>query len=172
MKAEIKLEIDKEDLTYELKELVKELAETEIKKMIRELANEMVKEEIDKILHPLVLKVLTEDKFDFNSGYMSFSHKATLDEKLKNMTIAYLNRPSYLYSRDKRKPSERYSASSSGGENTALINHIVSDEIRLFVDTEFVPKVKEMIESLVTDKKKIEDILKEQTRQMVLDKLN
>lgn len=171
MKAEIKLEIGKEDLIYELKELVRELAETEIKKMIREQANEMVKEEIDKILHPLVLKVLTEEKFDFNSGYHSYTHKASLDEKLKNMTIAYLNRPSYLYSRDKRKPSERYSESSSGGEKTALINHIVSDEIRLFVDTEFVPKVKEMIEALVTDKKKIEEALKEQTRQMVLEKI-
>lgn len=171
MKAEIKLDIDKEDLSYELKELVRELAEGEIKKMIKELANEMVKQEIDKILQPLVLKVLTEDKFEFNSGYHSYTHQATLDEKLKNMTIAYLNRPSYLYSKDKRKPSERYSASSSGGESTALINHIVSDEIRLFVDTEFVPKVKEMIESLVTDKKKIEDALKEQTRQMVLERI-
>jgi hypothetical protein len=171
MKAEIKLDINKEDLTYELKELIRELSETEIKKMIREQANEMVRNEIDKILNPLVLRVLTEEKFDFNTGYHNYTNKATLDDKLRSMTISYLNRPSYLYSREKRNPSERYASSSSGGESTALINHIVSDEIKLFVDTEFVPKVKEMINSLVTDKKKIEDTLKEQTRQMVLEKL-
>lgn len=171
MKAEIKLEIQKEDILEELSGLVRELAESEITKMIREQAKKMVQKEIDKILHPLVLSVLTDGKFDFNSGYRDYKNKYSLDEKLKSITISYLNQPSYLYSKDKRIPSERYMKSSTGGEDTSLINHIVSDEIRLFVDTEFAPKVKQMVELFVTDKEKIEATLKEQTRQMVLERI-
>ena len=75
MKAEIKLEIQKEDILEELSGLVRELAESEITKMIREQAQKMVQKEIDKILHPLVLSVLTDGKFDFNSGYRDYKNK-------------------------------------------------------------------------------------------------
>ena len=171
MKAKIELEINKDDLSYELKELVRELAEDEIRAMIKQQANEMVRAEIDKILHPLVIRVLTEDKFDFNTGYHSYTSKAKLDEKLESMVIGYMNRPSYLYSKDKRKPSERYAASSGGGENTPLINHIVSDEIKLFVDSEFLPKVTEMIKNFVTNKKKLEETFMAQAKQILADNL-
>lgn len=168
MKAKVELEIDKDDLTYELKELVREIAESEIRGMIKQSAKEMVTAEIDKILHPLVLKVLTEEKFDFRTGYHDYNDKYSLDNKLKSMVVDYMNRPSYLYSSDRRTPSERYMPSSSGGDNMSLINHIVKDEIKFYVDTNFVPKVKALVEELVINKKQIEESLKEQTKKMVL----
>lgn len=170
MKAEIKLEIEKEDLNQELKNLVKKTAQDELKKMINEQAKEMVKEEINKILHPLVLQQLTEGEFYFNDSYL-YGNTQTIDDKIKGMVTKYLNTSNYLYSKSGKTPSEKYMPSSSGGEKTSLISHIVSDSVRDYVDTEFAPKVREMINEIVQDKDKLQAVLKEQAKELVLEKM-
>ena len=172
MEAKIELKIEKEDLYEELKNLVKKTAQEELKKMILEQAKEMVKEEINKIIHPLVIEQLTGGKFDFDNSYHSMSDKKeSIDDRVKRMVIKYLNTPNYLYSRTSKKPSERYMPSSSGGEQTYLIKHIISDSITEYVDEEFSPKVREMISDIIKDKDKLQSILKEQAKEIVLEKM-
>jgi len=171
MKADIKLEIEKEDLNQELKSIVKKLVSEELKTMIKEQASKMIKDEINKILHPLVIQQLTEGHFDFNNSYYSMAdNKRTIDDKVKSMVVKYLNTPNYLYSKTAKFPSERYMVSSSIG-NQPLICHIISDSINDYVDTEFAPKVREMITEIIQDKDKLQSILKEQAKEIVLEKM-
>lgn len=166
MNAKIELEITKEDLNYELESLIEQTCKAEITKLINEKAKEMVGAEIDKILQPLVLSVLTENKFEFESGYNGYIHKATLDDKLKSLVVKYLDRPTYAYSQTSQKPSERYKPSDSG---KPLLNRLVDDRIIAYIDDQFIPKIKPIVDSFLNEKNELEEVLKNKTRELLLN---
>lgn len=168
MNAKVELEISKNELSDELENLVREIAEQEIIKLVNKKANELVKNEIDKILQPLVLSVLTENKFDFETGYHSYLDKRKLDDKLKSMVVSYLDNPNYLYSRTSVKPSERYKP----GQGKPLLNHLVEDRIVAYIDEEFIPKIKPIVDNFLNEKKELEEFLKNKTKELLLNSMS
>jgi hypothetical protein len=167
MKAKVELEIEKEDLAYELNELVKQLSESEIRKMIKEQAREMVKVEVEKIVGPLVEKYLKEEKFEH--GNNSWNANSSIEDRVKNSVIGYLNEPVYLYSKDNKEPSKRYVRSSSNDKSR--ITRIVEDQIMFYVDETFTEKVKEIVSSLNSEKSKAEEIMRDQIKKTVLENI-
>ncbi len=171
MKANVQLEIDKDDLSYELKELISELATPEIKKMIKEIALPLVKKEVDKILEPLVVSTLSSEQLLFGSlDYYSGYDKSlsTLDNRVKAFMLGFLNKTVYKYNDSSRKPSEKYMTSSSDSDDT-LITCVVKDAIKEFISNEFKPIVGEMLKSYISDIEKMKEIYTNEAKKLVLE---
>ena len=171
MKAKVELEIDKDDLSYELKELIAELATPEIKKMITSIALPLVKKEVDKILEPLVISTLSEEKLlfgtlDYYGGYDK--HLSMLDNRVNAFMKGFLNKTVYKYNENSRKPSEKYMSSSSNNDDT-LITCIVKDAIREFLNSEFKLIITEMIKTFISDKEKMKEVYIQETKKLLLE---
>lgn len=171
MKAKVELEIDKDDLSYELKELVAELATPEIKKMITSIALPLVKKEVDKILEPLVISTLSNEKLlfgslDYYGGYDK--NLSTLDNRVSVFMKGFLNKTVYKYNDSSRRPSEKYMSSSSGSDDT-LITCIVKDAIREFLSNEFKPIVSEMLKTFISDREKMQEMYTQEAKKLLLE---
>lgn len=164
MKAKVELEISKEDLEYELKELVSETAKPDIKKMIKTHAQPLIEAEVDKVLLPMVASVLTNEDLTFNYGYHDYPNDDKLKNRVESFTKQFLNKSVYLYSKTSTKPSDRYKSSNHG--NT-LIHSIVFDCIKEYIDEEFKPQVSEMVKTFMTNKKEMEILFKEQAKKLL-----
>lgn len=164
MKANINLEIDKEDLNYELRNLVEEIAADEIEKLVKTHAEQMVKEEVKRIISPIVDSYLESAdvgrEYSYHSDVVS---RRNVDEYIKTIIIRYLDEPVYLYSRSSSKLSERYNKSSEKSEATRS-ERWVNEKAREFVDKELFVKLEnridEVVKSLVPSEEKINEIIK------------
>lgn len=168
MKAKVELEIDKEDLLYELKELVSEKASPELKKMIKSHALPLITAEVDKVLLPVVASVLTNEDLSFNYGYHNYPNNDKLKNRVEAFTKSFLNKSVYDYNRDSKKPSERYAVSSSDSNDT-LITCIVKDSIREYINEEFKPIVSEMIKTFISNKAEMEELYKEEAKKLLAE---
>ncbi|PAD84975.1 hypothetical protein CHH57_02025 [Niallia circulans] len=166
MKANINLEIDKEDLNYELRSLVEEIAADEIRKLVKAHAEQMVKEEVKKIIAPIVDSFLETAEVGREYSYHSNAvSRRNVDEYVKTIIIRYLDEPVYLYSRSSSKLSERYNKSSEKSEATRS-ERWVNEKAREFVDKELFVKlekrIEEVVKSLVPSEELINEIIKKE----------
>jgi len=174
MEAKVELKIDKEDLSYELKELVSEIATPTIKKMLVQEALPMVKNEIDKILEPLVISTLKDEQLMFGNldYYGGYDPKlSNLDKRVGAFIKGFLNKTVYKYNDTSREPSKRYMTSSSNSDDT-LISCIVKDAIKEFISNEFKPMVVEMVKDFVTNKEEMEKIYKNEAKKLLSETIN
>lgn len=170
MKANINLEIGKEDLNYELSNLVSEIASEEIEKMVKAKAAALVEQEIKRIIAPIVDSYLENALVGRSYGYHSSDpSRRPVDDYIKSILIKYLDEPCYLYSKTSSKLSERYRPSSSGGTSTTRAEYWIQDKTRRFVDEElFVKmenKIKETVSAVTPSEDEIQEIIKREIKE-------
>jgi hypothetical protein len=166
MKANISLEIRKEDLNYELQELISEIASGEIERMVREQAQKMVEEEVKRIISPIVdsyLKTVIVGE-EYQSYHSNKPPRMEVDKYIKRVLQSYLDEPCYHYSKTSSKLFERYMPSSSGGDRTTRAEHWILDKTREYADKELFLKieneVEETVKSVIPNEEQIQEIIK------------
>ncbi|NYV64613.1 hypothetical protein HYI36_05045 [Bacillus sp. Gen3] len=165
MKANVNLEISKEDLNDELRHLISEIASDEIRRMVREESDQMIKEEIKRIVSPIVDSYLESaqvgrENISYHSNDISRRH---VDEYIKRLIVSYLDEPVYLYSRDSSELSKRYWKASDKNDKTRA-ERWVNEKARSFVDNELFRKIEirieEVVKSLIPSEEEIHEIIK------------
>jgi hypothetical protein len=168
MKANITLEIRKEDLEYELRDLISEIASEEIKVMVRKQAQEMVREEVKKIISPIVDSYLQTAIVgeEYWSHHSNKPPRMEVDKYIKRTLQDYLDEPCYRYSKTSTKLSEKYMPSSSGGDRTTRAEHWILDKVREYADKELFLKIEnkvtETVKSVIPNDDDIQEIIKRQ----------
>ncbi|MCM3783690.1 hypothetical protein M3231_11965 [Neobacillus mesonae] len=165
MKANVNLEIDKDDLSYELNALVREIAEEEVRKMVKQHAEALVKEEIKRIIAPIVDDYL--ESAEVGRKHISYHEKGpsrrNIDDFVKRIIKDYLDEPVYLYSKDSEKISEKYNISSQKHDKTRAELWVINKTIK-FVDNEVFPaleaRLKEVAEAILPNEKQMQEIIK------------
>ncbi|MDY0394757.1 hypothetical protein ACFSMW_06765 [Virgibacillus halophilus] len=171
MKANIALEINKNDLNYELEKLVTRIASEEIEIMVREQAQQMVKEEVKKIISPIVDSYLNNAVVgeEYQSYHSSKPPRSEVDKYIKRVLQDYLDEPCYEFSKSSSKLSEKYRPSASGGTRTTRAEHWIADKARKYVDEELFKKMEMKIEEtvkLVTpNEEEVQEIIKREIRE-------
>lgn len=172
MKANVNLEIDKEDLNYELKELIAEIASNEITRMVRETAQKLVEDEVKRIIAPIVDKYLENALVGRNYNY----HERNISERPVDDYIAivmrkYLDEPVYHYSKTSNELSKKYMPSSSGGEKKTRAEQWVTEKAQQYVDKELFPileqHLNEIASSIIPSDERIQEIIKAEMKRMV-----
>lgn len=171
MKANINLEIDKEDLNEELRDLVKRIAASEIKEMVKSTAEQMVKEAVSEIVKPIVDEYLEQALV----GRLHISHhekgpnRRPVDDYIKWIITAYLDEPVYRYSDRDNTISGKFARSSSvsSGEKTRAEMWII-EKARKFADTElFAPlelKLQDVANKIIPSEEKLQEIIKAEVK--------
>lgn len=170
MNGKLELSITPEDLQYEIQQLVESIAADEIRKLVKQTAAELVRKEVGKILEPLVVSVLTDEKFDFQTGWHSYKHKADLEGRIKRYVIDFLDQPCYLYSSSSSKPSERLRASSSNSEMSRL-EHFMRFAIEKYFDEHINKKMELLVKKYVIEKSNLQEIAKNQMKSLLENQL-
>ena len=172
MKATVNLEIDKEDLNYELKELIAEIASSEVTRLVRETAQKMVEEEVKKIVGPIVDKyletALVGREFNYHEKNIS---KRPVDEYIQCVINKYLSEPVYHYSKTSNDLSKKYMPSSSGGEKKTRAEQWVTEKAQQYVDNELFAileaKLNEVAKHIIPSEERIQEIIKAEMKRMV-----
>lgn len=171
MKANIALEIDKDDLNYELENLVSSIAAEEIKKMVRKKAEALVEQEVKKIIGPIVDSYLNKVIIgeEFASIHSNRPSRTEVDRYIKRVLQDYLDEPCFTFNKDSNELAKRYMKSSSRGERTTRAERWVMDKTREFADKELFAKIESQIEKTVktvipTDEQ-IQEIIKKEIQQ-------
>lgn len=172
MRANINLEIDKEDLNYELKELVAEIASSEITRLVRETAKKMVEEEVKRIIAPIVDKFLENAlvgrEFNYHEGNIS---RRGVDEYVAIVLKQYLDEPVYLYSKSSNELSKRYMPSSPGGEKKTRAEQWVIEKARQYADTELFAildaRLQEVAKQIIPSEERIQEIIRAEMKRLI-----
>jgi hypothetical protein len=167
MKANINLELSKDDLNCELENLVAEIAAEQIKKMVKDTAKELVEKEVKRIVSPIVDSYLQAAivgrEYECNSNHIP---KCEVDKYIKRTLQNYLDEPCYLYSKSSSNLSKRYKSSSSGGEKTTRAEHWIRDKVREYADTEIFFKIEKSIQvsinKIAPSKEELNEIIKKE----------
>lgn len=167
MKANVTLEIDKEDLNYELRELVRELAGEEVRRMVKAQAQSMVEEEVKRIVAPIVDEYLRDA--EVGREHISYHDKGprrgNVDAFIKRIIKDYLDEPVYVYSKLSEKISERYhiTSSKSMSDKTRAELWVIQKSIE-FVDKNVFPaleeRIKKVAEVIVPSEEKIQELIR------------
>jgi hypothetical protein len=162
MKANITLEISKEDLAYELQNLVSEIASDEVRSMVKKTAQELVKQEIKKIIAPVVddyLKSALVGSDEYNRNSIS---RRDIDSYIKRVISDYMDEPCYLYSKSSQKLSEKYCR--SNGDRTTRSELWVIEKAREYAKTELFDYINNSVETklkaIMPSKEEIDAIIK------------
>jgi hypothetical protein len=140
----------------------------EITKLANSIASDLVRKEVNKILEPLVIHVLTEEKFQFQHRY--FAGERKIDDKLKYLIKEYLDEPVYLYSKDSSKPSKRYHRGSSNSYPSRL-ESFLSFSIERYVDEHIMKKTDSLVSEYIQDKSELEEIAKTKMKELLEKKI-
>lgn len=166
MKANITLEIDKEDLNYELEKLVSNIASEQIEKLVKEKAAEMVEQEVKRIIAPIVdsyLQTVVVGE-EYKSYHSNKPPRTDVDTYIKRTLQNYLDEPCYRYSKTASKMSEKYMPSSSRGDQTTRAEYWIMDKVREYADSELFQKIDvkitETIKAIVPSQDEIQEIIK------------
>ena len=166
MKANIEIEIGSEEITYSLKEVIREIAETEIKQMVRQSAKDMVEIEVKNIIGPIIDKYLADilvgRKYEYhNQG----PYQTEVDKYIKAVLVKYLDEPCYAYSKTSTKLSEKYHPSSQGGDKVTRAEHWIIDKTREYAETvlfvKLDKKIQEVSNKLIPNEEKMNEMIKE-----------
>ncbi|EQB35027.1 hypothetical protein M948_18145 [Virgibacillus sp. CM-4] len=167
MKANINLEINKEDLNYELECLVSEVASDQVEKMVREQATEMVREEVEKIISPIVdsyLKTAIVGE-EYKSFHSDKPPRTEVDQYIKRTLQNYLDEPCFVFDKNSNKLSKKY-MKSSDGDRTTRAEHWIMDKAREYADKELFSKIdsqiEETIKSVIPTGEQIQEIIKQE----------
>lgn len=164
MKANINLEIGKEDLNYELENLVSQIASEQIEKLVKEKAESMVEQEVKRIIAPIVDSYLQtiivgEEHLSYHS---TKPRRTDVDTYIKRTLQKYLDEPCYKYSKTSNTLSGRYMPSS--GDKTTRAEHWIMDKVREYADNELFQKidkrVEETVKSVIPNDEEIQAIIK------------
>ncbi|CAM4018363.1 hypothetical protein [Mesobacillus zeae] len=166
MKANINLEISKEDLNYELENLVSQIASEQIGKLVKEKAESMVEQEVKRIIAPIVdsyLQTIIVGEEDF-SYHCTKPRRTDVDTYIKKTLQKYLDEPCYKYSKTSNTLSGRYMKSSPSGDKTTRAEHWIMDKTREYADNELFQKidkrVEETVKSVIPNEEEIQEIIK------------
>lgn len=168
MKANISLEMSKDDLHYELQNLVSEIASEEIEKMVKEQAQELVKEELKKIISPIVDSYL--QTAIVGEEYQSFHSKkpprTEVDRYIRRTLQDYLDEPCFTFSKSSEKLSERYKPSSDRG--TTRAEYWIFDKVEEYAKTELYQKINKQVEEIaravLPNEEEIQEIIKREVK--------
>lgn len=171
MKANISLEIDKDDLNYELEKVVSDIASEQVEKMVKEKASAMVEEEVKRIIAPIVdsyLKTVIVGE-EHRSYHSDKPPRTEVDNYIKRTLQKYLDEPCYRYSKTASKMSEKYRPSSSGGDKTTRAEYWIMDKVREYADSELFQKIdvkiSETIKAIVPSQEEIQEIIKREIQE-------
>lgn len=174
MKTTVNIDIQPEDLRYEMKEIISELVSEEIKAMTRTFAKKEVSKKIKEVLEPLVYSILSEEQLTFGNGNHNYgaSHKANLDQRIKSNLISYLDEKCYEYSKTSDRISDRAmkSSSPSSGEPSRMqiyLNWVIEE----YVKENLIDKMREQLSEIVDVKEKLQKALNQQLTEMVNSKI-
>lgn len=169
MKANINLEISKEDLNYELENLVAEIASEQIEKMVREKAESMVEQEVKRIIAPIVdsyLQTVIVGE-EYQSHHSNKPPRTNVDTYIQRTLQKYLDEPCYRYSKSSSELSERYKPSS--GDKTTRAEYWIMDKVREYADNELFQKidkrVEETVKSVIPNEQEIQEIIKREIQE-------
>lgn len=165
MKASIELEIGREELNYELQNLVSQIASDEIKSMVKYKGEPLVEEELKQVISPIVddyLKSAIVGKEHLS--YHSTSIRQTdVDTYIKRTLQKYLDEPCYMYSKESTTLSGRYNKSSDKSSMTRA-EYWIRDKVREYADKELYSyidkKIEDVVKSVIPSNDEIEEIIK------------
>jgi hypothetical protein len=170
MKANINLEIYKEDLNCELENLVSEIASEQIKKLVKEKAEKLVEQEVKRIVSPIVDSYLEDAQVgrEYISYHSNDVSRRNVDEYIKRIIKDYLDEPVYLYSKDSSELSKRYWKSSEKSGKTRA-ERWVTEKARRFVDNELFVKIEntmdQVVKTLIPSEETINEIIKNEVKE-------
>lgn len=173
MHARIDLEIDKEDLNYELQKLVAEIASEEITMMVKETAQKLVEEEVKRIIAPIVDSYLENAVVgrEYTSHYDRFPNRREVDKYIKAVLMNYLDEPVYLYSESSTKLSERYMPSSKGGGKTTRAESWIIDKTKKYAETEIFGRIDERLQEvakqIIPNEERMQAIIQAELKKLI-----
>lgn len=171
MKANINLELNKEDLNYELQQLIAVTAQEEITNMVRETAKQLVEEEVKKIIAPIVDSYLKNaivgHPYEYNSDHIP---QCEVNQFIERTLKRYLDEPCYLYSSSSNILSERYKHSS--GDRTTRAELWITDKVKEYADKEIYTKVNKIIQDAIAKLTPSEEQLNEIIKKEIAKKIN
>jgi hypothetical protein len=173
MEANITMKLDKEDLSYELKELVERLAAEEIQRMVRTEVEQMVKEEARRIVAPIVDSYLEKAMVgsECRSAHDRGPFRSEADVFIKRIIQSYLDEPTYLYSETSNKLSEKYAISSGHGNKTRAEMWVI-EKARKFAETELLGKMNDHIDITLKEIMPSEEHIQSMIKEAVKNKFN
>jgi hypothetical protein len=165
MKANITLELSKDDLNYELENLISEIASDQINSMVRKTAEELVRKEVQRIIAPIVDNyletALVGREYEYHGSHIT---RRPVDEFIKRVIIDYLDEPCYVYDDKSSKLHEKYNTSSHGGSKTTRAELWVIEKARKYTKEELFGELDKNIENklktLLPTKDEINEIIK------------
>jgi len=170
MKANINLELDKEDLTYELSNLVSEIATKDITRLVKEKAEKMIEQEIERIISPIVDNYLQNaligrEHLSYHDN--SSIHRTDVNKYIERTLQRYLDEPSYRFSNTSSEMSKRYMKSSDKGSKTRA-ELWVNEKVIKCVDEVLFKKMEDKIEATISEivptEEMIEEIIKREIK--------
>lgn len=169
LKANINLELSKEDLNYELQNLVSEIATEQIKKMVKKEAESMVKQEVKRIISPIVDSYLENALVgrEYISYHSNDISRRNVDEYIKSIIVSYLDEPVYVYSKNSSELSKRYWKSSDNSDKTRA-ERWVNEKAKEFIDNglfkNIESEIEDIVKSLTPSEEEIQEIIKREVR--------
>lgn len=163
MKANISLELTKEDLEYEVQNLISEIAKNEIKNIVRSKADQMIEEELKDKISPIVEAYLENAKIKYDS------RDRNIDTYISGIIKDYLDEKVYVYSKSSDKLSEVYKKSSDNSGKSTRASMWVTKKAIESVDTYFYEEIQNLVEEKVKQiaptKEEIEEIIKREIKE-------
>jgi hypothetical protein len=171
MKANISMEIYKEDLEHELQEVIRQIAGKEIKEMVKVFAEQMVKEAVGEIVKPIVDEYLEQALVgrEHVSHHEKGPRRQPVDGYIKRIITDYLDEPVYRYSEKDNTISGKYARSSSvgSGEKTRAEMWII-EKTRKFADTELFGqidiKLQDVASKIIPSEEKLQLMIREEVK--------
>lgn len=164
MKANISLEISKEDLNHELENLISEIASEQVEKLVKEKAESMIEQEVKRIIAPIVdsyLQTVIVGE-EYRSYHSDKPPRTDVDTYIKRTLQKYLDEPCYRYSESSNTLSGRYMPSS--GDRTTRAEYWIMDKVKEYADTELFQKIdnriEETVKSVIPNEEEIQEIIK------------
>lgn len=174
MKKKIDVEIENEDIMYALKAVVSEIVNEKAITLIKENIKTILESKVRDVIENIVVDNVVNGEFRVSGAafgnHVSDSYTINLDKFIKHQVKECLSDKTYIWDKDAKYPN-RYMKSDFNGANTSLIELIVSDRIRRYVNKEYLPKVEECVEQYVLNINNVSDAIEASIRKVFVEKV-
>lgn len=169
MKTTVNIEIEPEDLRYELTEVIEKLTSDELRKMVNTYGRKKVASRIDDLLEPIVMSCLTGKNFQERlDTYMS--EKKSVEQIIHREIVKYFDASSYVYSKTATNIDD-YAHPGSGGYNETRLGLYIQMIVRKYINDNFTELVTNKLNEIIENKEKLEAMVNEQLSLLVNAKL-
>jgi hypothetical protein len=163
------IKYDDEDLSVALKEVIEEQAAAEIRAIVRERASELVAQVLDREIDPLVMSVLTGEKFSVR-GYKDYLHSQDMAGLVKAAVVNYLDARVYHYDPSSDLPSKMVRDASDSHCGPTRLEVFLRYCIDKHIDAHIKDKMGAVTKEFIEKRGDIEKAAREQMASLLKEK--